>query len=366
MKTSLPLAGIFMLLILVVALPKPQVDATHSPSDTLTYHLVYITHNKSCYNYDIQIMNKYNEITTHYLTGYGLQHFYYDPLCISEKKFESYQKPKYLDILIIVYSKSLGREVLHENNIGGFFRWINESDKQELRIEVCDCPSFKYGDPVWVLSHELSHFALFYLGFGPEAYVDWVHNNQAIYYQYCKNGDYRDSHCPPIFMKLEGSSYDYSVMVIPEEAHSATPPQKKFNSDSAPQKKEVSSKNKKDESVSKFDYKKEALKLQSLVNSKIESTKPGVYLAKIALESTYFKNAGAKKEIDKAWTSFYWAKKYLGDAEWTQKEGQALISKLKWEDAYYKYKYSSEQVNKISKYLSEITNYITRAKSLEK
>jgi len=371
MKTSLTKAGILIIILLFSVSTKAQVDATHSASDTLTYQMVYVTHNKSCYNYDIQITNKYNEITTLYLSAYGLQHFYYDSLCITEKEFESYRTPQYTDILIVVYSKSLGREILHENNIGGFFTWVNGDKKDPLRIEVCDCPSFNYGDPVWVLSHELAHFALYYLGFERETFEGWVHYNQNIYYTYCEDGDYRDPHCPPIFAKLQASTYSYSVMNIPEEAYDAKPPQKKFAIESAIEKsKKATEKNKESADKTKqkksFDYKKETLKKQPTVNSKIDSIKTGVYTAEELLHYVSFKNEKAKKELEKAWTSLWWAKKYLKDAETTQKEGEKFISKLKYKEAYYKYNYSFDQVNKINKYLFEITDYIQKAKSFEK
>lgn len=113
-------------------------------------------------------------------------------------------------------------------------------------------------------------------------------------------------------------------------------------------------------------WKAKTLKLQTDVNKKIESLKTGVYKAKDSLYATNFKNSQAKKELDKAWESLWWAKKYLGDAEKTQKEGEKLISKLKFQEAYYKYQYSMTNAEKINKYLFDITKYISNAKKLEK
>ncbi|HLA22758.1 MAG TPA: hypothetical protein VJZ17_04895, partial [Nitrosopumilaceae archaeon] len=92
----------------------------------------------------------------------------------------------------------------------------------------------------------------------------------------------------------------------------------------------------------------------------------GVYTAQEALYSLNFKNEKAKKEIEKAWTALWWTKKYLKNAETTQKEGENFVSKLKYKEAYYKYHYSLERANKIDKYLVEITDNIKKAKSLEK
>jgi len=114
-----------------------------------------------------------------------------------------------------------------------------------------------------------------------------------------------------------------------------------------------------------FDFKKNSIKLQSDVNSNINALKPGVHEAERSLYSTWYNNAKAQKEVDKAWTALWWAKKYLGDSEWTQKEGEQLVSKSKFKDAYYKYKYSWDRVSKIEQKLFEITKLLNNAHKIQ-
>lgn len=115
-----------------------------------------------------------------------------------------------------------------------------------------------------------------------------------------------------------------------------------------------------------FDYKKGTLELQKNTDQKINSLKSGILSAQKSLKDTNYKNSQAKEEVKKAWNAIWWAKKYLGDAENTQKEGKKFISKSDLKSAYYKYKYSFESAKKIEPYLSDITKYLNNAKKLEK
>jgi hypothetical protein len=115
-----------------------------------------------------------------------------------------------------------------------------------------------------------------------------------------------------------------------------------------------------------FEYKKETLKLQKNSDQKINSLKSGISSAEKSLKSTNYKKSEAKEEVKQAWTAIWWAKKYLGDAENTQKEGKKFISKSDFKSAYYKYKYSFDSAKKIEPYLFEITESLNNAKQLEK
>lgn len=113
-------------------------------------------------------------------------------------------------------------------------------------------------------------------------------------------------------------------------------------------------------------FQSDALNLQSKVNSKIDVMKPGVFTAEESLYASSFESPEAQKELENAWTAMWNAKKYLGDAEWTQKEGENLISLSKYEDAFYKYQYSWDNTNQIEPYLLMITAYVNNAQALEK
>ena len=113
-----------------------------------------------------------------------------------------------------------------------------------------------------------------------------------------------------------------------------------------------------------IDYKKEVLKIQKNTDQKINSLKSGISSAEKSIKSTNHKNVQAKEEVKKAWTALWWAKKYFGDAELTQKQGMSFISKSDFKSAYYKYKYSFESAKKIEPYLFDITKYLANAQKL--
>lgn len=206
----------------------PNQSFAKSVKDTLTYQVIWVTGNKSCYQNDHNRLQEYDALTARYLSAYGISAFYYDPICITEEAYKTYQAPQYTDLLIVVYNQNIGREILHERNMGGFFQWRDTDMKNALKIEVCECAAFDYNDWPWVLSHELAHFALFYLGYSYEDFVGWVHQVQKMYYEYCPDGDVREPVCSGLYMRLEGPNRTYQVMTIPKEALSAIPPQQKF------------------------------------------------------------------------------------------------------------------------------------------
>ena len=200
-----------------------------SVQDTLTIQTIWVTGNKSCYfNDNARLMEYHNEIILKYLGLYGLYPYSYEPVCINELEYESYQPPDYTDVLIVIFNKNIGRDVLHANNKGGYFAYDDSGNKSELRIVVCECPSFKYNDSAWVISHELAHFALFYLGLPESEWADWVHNVQSRYYAYCPDGDTTSYLCNGLYLKIEGYTTNYKVMAINTEAYGKTPPQIKF------------------------------------------------------------------------------------------------------------------------------------------
>ena len=370
-------------------------------TDELTIQTVWVTGNKSCYHNDEQRLAEYNdEIILNYLSFYGIKTWSYEPQCLTEQEYENYQPPQYTDLLIVIYNKNIGRDILHARNIGGYFQSADYIHTSGLRIEVCECLSSQLNDPVWVLSHELAHFALFYLGTPQDVWVDWVHDIQSKYYYYCPDGDTTNPNCNGLYFKYEGTNRNYKVMALYTPAIGVEPPQKKFvtfpdNEQSLPELNydiETAFKDSdgdgifdtndkctwEQEIVNSYkdfdgcpdsipiavDWKSKALKIQGQVNSKIEAIKPGVYIAENSLSGAYFDNPTAQKELENAWTAVWWAKKYLSDAEWTQREGSELISESNFKDAYYKHEYSLASANKIDKYLFEINDHVNKAHSI--
>ena len=200
-----------------------------TPKDTLTIQTIWVTGNKSCFNNDWQRLEEYQrDLILPYLKLYGLEPITQPLECMNQTEYEVYETPDYTDLLIVIYNKNIGRDILHSNNLGGYFLKEDIFSKSGLRIEVCECPSFEHGDPVWVISHELNHFALFYLGFPQEIWLDWVHIVEAVFDENCPEGYTNSASCDGLWREYRGESRDFKVMEVYQEALGKTPPRVKF------------------------------------------------------------------------------------------------------------------------------------------
>lgn len=185
-------------------------------SEDMSWQLVYITHNSACSNYDTQKTLMYSQISSSYLNEYQLANFQYDPLCINQWEYPDYKAPSDLDMIILVYDKDIGRSELNLLKIGGYYFHSGPDIKQNHAIVICDCPTFDYSSPTWILSHELSHFVLTFNGYDIQLVEDFVHENDAAYDQCILS----QTSCSASVMKIrsDASAYSYSVMPIYEPA----------------------------------------------------------------------------------------------------------------------------------------------------
>jgi len=83
-------------------------------------------------------------------------------------------------------------------------------------IIICDCSNFDYSSPVWILSHELSHFILYYEDFEMTVIESLIHVNDAKYDQCLKESTTCKS--SSIKMVAGPGGYGYSVMPIYQPA----------------------------------------------------------------------------------------------------------------------------------------------------
>jgi len=220
-KTLTKITSVFMILtvtlLLTSTLTTNDAFASHLSND-LKWQLVFISSSPACSNYDYQMMGTYYEITAKYLDLYKLTNSEYDPLCMSDKKYlTEYENPHDLDLIILVYDRNLGESELHANKMGGFYAHSGIDKTQNHAIIVCDCSNFYYSNPVWILSHELSHFVLYYKDFEMDIIEEVIHTSDRQYDQ-CLEA-YGEG-CSRVAIKLRAGpgGYAYSVMPVYEPA----------------------------------------------------------------------------------------------------------------------------------------------------
>jgi hypothetical protein len=189
-----------------------EASATHFSENT-TWQLVYLTDTQVCSNYDYQMTIKYDEITEKYFGIYDFDNKKHEPLCMNNYKFDTaYEFPQDLDLIVLVYSRNIGEVELHGQKMGGIFTHTGPDRSFNNAIIFCDCPNFYYSDPVWILTHELSHFVLYYLEFDMNVIEDLVHKYDEKYDQ-CRD-NYIDG-CESYITKLRVDQMAYSYSVMP-------------------------------------------------------------------------------------------------------------------------------------------------------
>lgn len=198
-------------------------ESLASHQSGVTWQLIVISSEPACSGYHHYMVQKYNEITEKYLDLYGLENSQYEPECYTEISFaEEYEKPYDLDLLILVYDRDKGRVELHSLNTGGLYIHQGSDSSTNHTVIICDCPNFKYSDPVWILSHELSHFVLNYLGFDLDIVEKEIHE---LDYKFdsCVEGSY-DNLCSTIKTTIDTQRSDWVVMIPYEPAIGKNPP----------------------------------------------------------------------------------------------------------------------------------------------
>ncbi|HXV66080.1 MAG TPA: tetratricopeptide repeat protein [Nitrosopumilaceae archaeon] len=209
-----------VILSLAVFSPSPSLAAHQSG---VTWQLVVISSEPACSGYHHYMVEKYHDITEKYLDLYELKDSQYKPECYTEKSFtKEFEKPSDLDLLILVYDRDKGRAELHTQDVGGLYIHQGNDLSTKHTIIICDCPNFKYSDPVWILSHEISHFVLNFLGFDMNVVEKEIHGLDHKF-DSCVEGVYDDL-CTTVKTKIYTQRSDWVVMKPYEPAIGKEPP----------------------------------------------------------------------------------------------------------------------------------------------
>ena len=208
---------VIVLLITIIGIPTnlQNVNAIVN-SDELVWQLVFIESHPGCSNYSYQMTNQYHNTAIGYFELYQIENYHYDPLCIPEKKYSTlYETPEDLDLLILVYDRNLGRAELFANGIGGLYHHEGKDLTKNHVIILCDCPNFKYSEPTWILTHEMSHFILFYKGYDKEIVEDLIHEADSVYDTCIDSGQASLSEkCVSVKIKMDINGYARNVMQV--------------------------------------------------------------------------------------------------------------------------------------------------------
>jgi len=150
----------------------------------ITYGIFYVTSKDQCEDSDNQRLKFYQVLTDEYLSLYRLAHSQENAVCISQKDFNKYFSAISPTVIpIVIVDKNAGQKLLvQQGNIGLYT--ISGIGSESILVCACDNDTESYAG-AWVLSHELSHMALYRYGAPYSVYFTWVHYNEAMSYA-CK------------------------------------------------------------------------------------------------------------------------------------------------------------------------------------
>ncbi len=212
MQRSRILVCSLLLAVILIFVNPSQSYAIHH-SENLIWQVVMISSNPACSNYHYQMAEKYTELTEGYFELYELEDDHYQVECLTESNFSwKYERPHDLDLLIVVYDKNKGEADLHPLEIGGLYSHTGEDLTHNHTIVFCDCSDFNFSNPAWILSHELSHFVLNYLGYDLSVVEDEIHDLDHKY-DYCIENHYDDS-CEGVVTKIKSAQYSTTFTVM--------------------------------------------------------------------------------------------------------------------------------------------------------
>ncbi|MHB8547087.1 MAG: DUF192 domain-containing protein [Nitrosotalea sp.] len=191
-------------------------------SSNLSYAVFYITENNKCSDSEYKSLKFYQVVTDEYLSLYGISHDLQGSLCIPLKNYQSYFSGlSTFTLPVIISDNTVGQQLVHQ----GFYGMYEITGTGMHAIYVCSCDTqIESWAGAWILSHELSHFSLRYLGEPDTIAVSWVHYIQALEND-CQQGNFAKV-CPQYSASVTSpSGNQIPVMVVYGQGPSTNLPQ---------------------------------------------------------------------------------------------------------------------------------------------
>jgi hypothetical protein len=180
------------------------------------YNVLFVTSDDNCTWEEFGKMHFYNEVTYYYLLSWGLEPTQVDPICVPNTTLDSIPEEYFgNDLNIVITDEVIGQQhLLEDMHAWGYFQTPNlivsgdlaNIQAQEGLLTDADIAS------EWTLTHELAHFALYYVGEPEEIWVDWVHDTEDAN-EYCIDPDtLEDPVCNEIYDTIVVNGMEVFVM----------------------------------------------------------------------------------------------------------------------------------------------------------
>ncbi|MFB5638166.1 MAG: hypothetical protein ACE5RF_07130 [Nitrosarchaeum sp.] len=147
--------------------------------DVLKYGVFYVTSKDKCDDSDNERLNFYQVLTDEYLSLYRLSYKQDYVACISENEFTNYFSTISPTVVpIVIVDENASQKILIQQGNYGLFT-ISGIGSESILVCACD-DDIESWKGAWILSHELSHLALYRYKAPESVYFTWVHYNEAM------------------------------------------------------------------------------------------------------------------------------------------------------------------------------------------
>lgn len=195
---------------------QPSTISEQETGIPVDYNVMFVTTNDNCTWEQFGKMHFYNEVTYYYLKEWGLDPTYVDPLCLSNTALDDVPEEYFgYDLAILMVDYVITQEYLIEDEHA--WGYYDPSEKMIVSGELTDIMAeagLLTVDDIaseWVLTHELSHFVLDYLGEPESIWVDWVHDTQD-WNEFCILENSNHPTCSEIYVEIEVNGMRVLVM----------------------------------------------------------------------------------------------------------------------------------------------------------
>ena len=180
------------------------------------YNVIFVTSGDNCTWDEFGKMHFYNEVTFSYLQTWGLEPIQVDPICVSNTSISEIPKEYFgKDLTIVVTDEAIGtKKLLAEQHAWGYFQPPNLIVLGDLK-NIADYFGESADTDIaseWTLSHELAHFALYFVGEPQDIFEGWVHDTQESDYYCLDPENVSDEVCNEIYDTIMVNGMEVIVM----------------------------------------------------------------------------------------------------------------------------------------------------------
>lgn len=202
-------------------------------SDVLTWKMIFVTTWDNCSSRNLKALVFYQYLTGQYLTKYNINHQSARPSCVSTDNMSGIIQGSLSSYDLVIIIPDLWQSFKQQRNSNSLGHY-NPNDDSRSIISQAFSYKVESKSSAWVLSHELSHFALQWKGYPHEVYGNGVHAVQSAYNK-CQSNDFSGAMCPYLWDTITTTSGKQFPVMKPIYTKNYKQPPSTYSQPSYPQ-----------------------------------------------------------------------------------------------------------------------------------